>query len=40
VKSRIEFHNGKATSGFVNQGEHDAPALETVLKKGFGSATK
>lgn len=40
VKSRIEFHNGKATSGFVNQGEHEAPALEAVLKNGFGSAAK
>lgn len=35
VKSRIEFHNGKATAGFESKGERDAPPMETLLKQGF-----
>lgn len=35
VKSRIEFHNGKATAGFESKSEHDAPPMETLLKQGF-----
>jgi hypothetical protein len=32
---RIRFVNGKATAGYENRGERIAPALETLLKRGF-----
>ncbi len=35
VKARIEFHNGKATPGYVNTGERTAPPMESLLKNGF-----
>lgn len=35
VAERIAFHNGKATAGYQNTGEHEAPEMESLLKGGF-----
>jgi hypothetical protein len=35
IARRVYFVNGKATSGFENAGEHDAPSADELLKKGF-----
>ncbi len=35
VSERIRFVNGKDLPGYENLGEHDAPALESLLKTGF-----
>jgi hypothetical protein len=40
VAQRISFVNGRDLPGFENQGEHDAPPLETLLKSGFPLRTK
>jgi hypothetical protein len=39
VGERIKFVNGRAGPGYENQGEHDAPALPTLLRNGFASPT-
>jgi hypothetical protein len=36
VVERIKFVNGQATAGFENTGEHDAPPLDPLLKRGTG----
>ena len=35
VESRIKFHNGEVGQGYENSGEHDAPAMELLLKNDF-----
>ena len=35
VEERIAFHNGKATAGYQNTGEHEAPPMESLLRDGF-----
>jgi len=37
VGRRIGFFNGKATPGYTNTGEKEAPALKTLLRDGFPS---
>ena len=35
VTERIRFVNGRATGGYENIGEHEAPPMESLLKDGF-----
>ena len=37
VTERIKFANGKATPGYENTGEREAPAVASLLKNGFPS---
>lgn len=37
VEERISFHNGKATPGYQNTGEHEAPPMERLLSTGFSA---
>lgn len=40
VGDRIRFVNGKAGAGYVNTAEHEAPAMDILLKSGFWSRSR